>query len=107
MIPQDGECYHAGHHAGMPRPRRPSAVYNPNYRYLIGRVREARVEAGLTQVAVANALGRPVSFVSKYELGERRLDPIDLAELAVLFEKPLEYFYPASLLRRRKGAKRG
>ncbi len=78
----------------MAAPRRPSAVYDPEYRYLIRRVREARQEAGLTLKDVAEALGRPFTFVSKCELGERRIDPIDLRNFAELYEKPLAYFYP-------------
>ena len=37
----------------------------------------ARKAAGLTQQEVANILGRPQSFVAKYEVGERRLDVIE------------------------------
>ena len=38
---------------------------------------EARQKKGLTQIDVANFLGKPQSFVSKYESGERRLDVIE------------------------------
>jgi transcriptional regulator with XRE-family HTH domain len=85
----------------MPRGRRKSAVYDTDYRYLLGRVREARIEAGLTQAEVAAALGRPLSFVSKCELGERRIDPIDLEKFADLYRKPFEYFFAP----RRSGGK--
>jgi transcriptional regulator with XRE-family HTH domain len=34
----------------------------------------AREKAGLTQAEVASRLGRPQSFVAKYEGGERRLE---------------------------------
>jgi transcriptional regulator with XRE-family HTH domain len=44
---------------------------------------QARVVAGLTQLALANTLGRPQSFVSKYEHGERRLDVGELIEVAI------------------------
>lgn len=87
----------------MARTRRPSAVYDKEYQSLISRVREAREDAGMTQVEVAKALGRPVSFVSKCELGERRIDPIDLKRFAELFEKPIEYFYEMPRARRRRG----
>ena len=87
----------------MAKARRPSAVHEPDYKYLIGRVRQAREESGLTQVEVATALGRPLSFVSKCELGERRIDPIDLRDFAVLYDKPFEYFYPTE--KRRRSAK--
>ena len=43
---------------------------------------EARKEAGLTQVGLAERLSRPQSFVSKYERGERRLDVIEFFEVA-------------------------
>jgi transcriptional regulator with XRE-family HTH domain len=83
--------------------RRRSAVYEPDYRYIIHRLREARDEAGLTQAKVAQELGRPLSFVSKCELGERRIDPIDLQDFANLYDKPFDYFLP----RRRPRGKAG
>lgn len=42
----------------------------------------ARKHAGLTQQDVARALHTPQSFVSKYESGERRLDIIELRDIA-------------------------
>jgi transcriptional regulator with XRE-family HTH domain len=42
---------------------------------------EARHKKGLTQVEIANRLGKPQSFVSKYESGERRLDVIEFIQV--------------------------
>ena len=42
---------------------------------------DARRKQGLTQVEVAHYLGKPQSFVSKYESGERRLDVIEFIEV--------------------------
>jgi transcriptional regulator with XRE-family HTH domain len=86
----------------MPPSRRASAVYDPDYKFLIARVREARRDAGMTQVEVAKALGRPLSFVSKCELGERRIDPIDLEKFAELYDKPFQYFFPPRTSQRSK-----
>jgi hypothetical protein len=48
----------------------------------------------LTQVQVALALGKPQSFVSKCENGERRVDILELADFAQLYRKPLDFFIP-------------
>lgn len=58
------------------------SIYSAEYRQLCLTLRSLRVEAGLTQVAVAAILGVPQSFVSKYESGERRLDVIELKHVA-------------------------
>ena len=59
---------------------------------VLGQLRAARVEAGLTQSEVARHIRRPQSFMSKAESGERRLDLIELAELASLYHKPIDFF---------------
>src|SRR5260370_42528476 len=41
-------------------------------------LRHLRSEARLTQAEVAERVGQPQSFVSKYESGERRLDVLEL-----------------------------
>jgi transcriptional regulator with XRE-family HTH domain len=46
----------------------------------------ARKSAGLTQVGLADRLGRPQSFVSKYERGERKLDVIEFCEVCRALE---------------------
>ncbi|HXS72518.1 MAG TPA: helix-turn-helix transcriptional regulator [Rhodanobacteraceae bacterium] len=44
-------------------------------------LRDLRTRAELTQTDVAAALGKPQSYVSKYESGERRLDLVELSDL--------------------------
>jgi len=48
-------------------------------------LKEIRVNAGLRQIDVAKALGIQQSMVSKYEVGERRLDILELRLLCKLF----------------------
>ncbi len=42
----------------------------------------AREKRGLKQIELANRLGQPQSFVSKYERGERRLDLLEFLIVA-------------------------
>ncbi len=71
------------------------SVHSVRYRQLRERLRKARVAAGLTQVDVARSLGRPQSYVSKCESGERRIDPVELQGFAKLYRKPLSFFVPS------------
>lgn len=43
---------------------------------------EARKRSDLTQADLARRLGRPQSFVSKCERGARRVDVVELGEIA-------------------------
>lgn len=52
------------------------------YKALLGRLILARKTAALTQHALAALLGKPQSFVSKYESGDRRLDVVEFVIIA-------------------------
>ncbi len=68
---------------------------NPSqYEEMLRRLREARKEAGIRQTDVAKALGVTQTFVSKVELGERRIDPTELQEFAALYGKKVTDFLP-------------
>jgi transcriptional regulator with XRE-family HTH domain len=68
-------------------------VYQKAYERFAERLAQARRQAGLTQVEVAKRRGRPHSFVSKCELGERRADVIELHQLAKLYRKQMSFFW--------------
>ena len=68
------------------------ATYRHRYAQFLGKLRQAREEAGLTQVEVAEKLKRPQSFVSKIESGERRVDVVELSALARVYRRPLDFF---------------
>jgi transcriptional regulator with XRE-family HTH domain len=55
-------------------------------------LRQIRLEAGLRQVDLAEHLGQPQSFVSKYESGERRLDILELRAVCTAVGVPLHDF---------------
>jgi len=67
-------------------------TYQKAYRKFLLRLIEARRQAGLTQVEVAKRLGRAHSFISKCELGERRVDFVELRQLAQIYKKDLSFF---------------
>ena len=75
------------------------SVHSARYKEFLKRLKAARLAAGLTQARAAHALGRPQSFLSKCESGERRLDVIELEELARVYRKPLKWFLPTEVRR--------
>lgn len=54
------------------------SIHTQDYRRFLEVLRRARKKAGLTQVQLAERIGRTQSAVSKVERGERRLDVIEL-----------------------------
>ncbi len=66
----------------------------PAYRHFRRRLVAARRERGLTQAQVAQRLGKPQSYVSKCESGERRVDVVELAAFANIYRRPLNWFVP-------------
>jgi len=60
----------------------PSSLHSHCYQIFRSLLVAAREESGLTQVQIAERLGKPQSFISKYERGERRLDFTEFVELA-------------------------
>ena len=60
------------------------------------RLRQARADSGLTQEEVAKKLGRTQTWVSNSELGERRVDFVELEDFAELYGKALGWFGTSS-----------
>jgi len=67
-------------------------AYQRAYGSFLTRLVRARKEAGLTQVEVAKRMGKAHSFISKCELGERRVDFVELQELARIYGKDMSFF---------------
>jgi transcriptional regulator with XRE-family HTH domain len=68
------------------------SVHSPRYQQFLARLKAARLEAGLTQEQVAKKLGKPQSFISKCESGERRVDAVEFVDFAHLYKKALDSF---------------
>jgi transcriptional regulator with XRE-family HTH domain len=58
------------------------SIHSPQHIKLRELLVAERKKAGLTQQDVADRLGRPQSFVAKYEGGERRLDVVEFLQVA-------------------------
>jgi transcriptional regulator with XRE-family HTH domain len=70
------------------------STFSARYQAFLIKLRQAREEAGLRQEDVAQALGKPQSYVSKCESRERRVDVVELAEFARIYGKQLKFFVP-------------
>ena len=70
----------------------PRTIYSAEQEQLIGLLRQLRLDAGLRQEDLAKKLRRPQSFVSKYEIGQRRLDLVELREICRALDIPLVEF---------------
>ncbi|QDT93567.1 helix-turn-helix domain-containing protein [Gimesia algae] len=79
-------------------------LYTQRQRILLDLLRKTREEADLRQDDVAERLGRPQSFVSKYESGERRLDILELYDVCEVLGITLSNFICTleSLLKKKK-----
>lgn len=75
------------------------SIYTEEYAVMLALLREARVEAGLTQVQLAERLEQSQSFVAKVEGGDRRLDLVQLRTILEVLGKTLPEFV-ASLEKR-------
>jgi transcriptional regulator with XRE-family HTH domain len=61
----------------MAEDRLAKSLFSPAYMRFLSVLKQARIEAGLTQSETARRLGKPQSFVSKCESGERRVDVVE------------------------------
>jgi transcriptional regulator with XRE-family HTH domain len=69
------------------------SLKSPEYARLIATLVAVRRASGVRQQALAKKLGRPQSFVAKYEGGERRLDVIEFIAIArALGADPVKLF---------------
>jgi transcriptional regulator with XRE-family HTH domain len=68
------------------------SVYTKDYKEIINRLKQARIDIGLSQHVVAAKLGKPQSYISKIESGERRLDVAEIKKFAVVYKKDVSFF---------------
>lgn len=59
------------------------SVFSDRYSQFLAIIVQARKDKGLTQTDLANRLGKPQSYISKIERGERRVDVVELIDLSL------------------------
>lgn len=67
-------------------------IYSRDQKSTTSLLKQARIEAKLTQVQVAEILGVTQSYVSKVESGQTRIDVITLKEFAKIYKKNTSWF---------------
>lgn len=60
---------------------------------IVKRVKDARLEKGLTQKDLADHLGRTAASISDLERGKVQVTASDLYKISQYLRKPIEYFY--------------
>ncbi len=73
----------------------PSPLHSSDYQLFRNMLIKARESAGMTQLQVAERLGKMQSFVSKYERGERRLDFTEFIEIVAVLKIDVHAFINA------------
>jgi len=62
----------------------PKTIHSERHVKLRDLLKARRKAAGLTQIVVAQRLGKPPSYVAKYEGGDRRLDVLEFVDVAAV-----------------------
>ena len=57
------------------------SIHSARYQLFLGLLKQARLDAGVTQTELAETIGVTQSTISKMETGERRLDLVELLEI--------------------------
>jgi transcriptional regulator with XRE-family HTH domain len=73
----------------------PKSVHSIRQQMIAAALADGRRSKGLTQAQLAKALGRHQPFVANIESGERRVDLVELLDLAAIIDLDVE-----ALLRR-------
>jgi len=67
-------------------------IFTESHKYLVNQLIKARKQAMLRQQDAARKLSRTQSYISKIESGQRRIDTVQLKELAAVYKKKMRFF---------------
>lgn len=67
-------------------------IHEADYRVFTKLLKKARLEAGLTQMQVAQKFDSTQAYISKVESGQLRVDVLELKRFAKIYGKGISYF---------------
>jgi transcriptional regulator with XRE-family HTH domain len=73
------------------------SIHDPRYVEMLGRLRLAREGQGVGQRELGARLGRPQSYISKIETGERRVDLVEVLDMCRALNIQFQTVVPADL----------
>ena len=68
------------------------STYDNQNNHVVKTLRKIRLDAGLRQTDLSTRLGRPQSYVSKYESGARQLNILEIREICEVVGISLSHF---------------
>lgn len=68
------------------------SIWEDSYSHLRNELRKIRKDSGLTQIQLAKLLNQHQSYVSKYEIGDRNLDFIEVIRICLACKVEPEKF---------------
>jgi transcriptional regulator with XRE-family HTH domain len=77
----------------MPAPGRPKSVAQPMDKHIGARIRQRRVQLGISQEKLAHGLGVTFQQVQKYEKGTNRVSGSRMAQIAEVLEVQPAFFF--------------
>lgn len=67
-------------------------LWDPDRQLVFELLKQMRKEKSWTQVQLSKALGKPQSYVAKYENGERKVDFVEVAEICACLDSNIVDF---------------
>ena len=64
-------------------------IYSDDHKKLITKLIEARVAANLRQADAAKLINKTQSYISKIEIGQKRIDLTEIKQLAKIYNKDI------------------
>lgn len=68
----------------------PSSLHSSRHKVIAATLKQQRIAKGMTQAQLARALGRHQPFIATIEMNQRRVDLVELIEIAAVLDLDIE-----------------